>query len=493
MVLKEFKPLVIVHHNIKTPIHTLAFSDNSATIKTDWLHVQREGQPADTHLCYFFCALLNGLAVMRCGAADTHQRLDDLSAAMRWVLQRTNNTDGQSENKLKVSVVQLGMPDNEWGAIEHQQWLLMRHSLLHEVTGPYVNMPSPFFFLQASAEESTTMHLKMIHKLSRQINCMSWLHYSDWIEAEMRRIAHAMAYDALDQYQLAASIADFSHEVESLFLHDYRQQIREATLVLGDAEFEAAPSAGSIDYQALTQMQKRVININSDIFANLQRQAAILGYMVERIALIELSHPEILKLKQAAVLFRTLLESQTDPFGSKRIAWGKQLLLHCLLDAHLNVTSLVTCSLDQERATFVFAIKVAVLQVIQQLGYTAMFELAIHWDETVIMANQLIAQKGMNALEDWLREVETSSVKQHIATLRFLRQYILGNLHSLALPRTVICLEEGRVNSEYLNFLPAHIILDKQEIPFVLYDTSGVPTHLSEKGQQLMARLLAVF
>lgn len=492
MVLKEFKPLVIVRHDVHTSMHSLAFAEGPEAIKADWVHVQREGQAADPHLCYCFCALMKGGAVMRCGPADSDQRLDDLSAALSWIQGRAEIIPGAPAAKVRVSVVQLGMPDSEWETIELQQWLLMRHPLLHQVTGPYVNLPSQIFFQQAS-EDTVTLQLKMIHKLSRQINCMGWLHYSDWIAAEMRQILNAVAYDALDEYQLVASIEDYSHEVASLFLNEYRQQIKEATLLLGNAEFGAESTGVNPDYQVLAEMQKKVISINNDIFANLQKQSAILSYMVERIGLIEAPHPEFVKLKEAAAVLGILLESQTDPFGGKRIAWGRQMLLHSLLDIHFHVTSLVTCSLDQERAAFAFAIKIAILQLVQHLGFTALFELAIHWEETIFAANQLALQKGLQALEDLQEESIEPSSRQRLGTLRFLRQYVLANLHALALPRTVICLEEGKVSSEYLNFLPSQVILDQKKIPFVLYDsTTGVPTHFSEKGQQLMARLLAV-
>ena len=96
------------------------------------------------------------------------------------------------------------------------------------------------------------------------------------------------------------------------------------------------------------------------------------------IVAIEKLHPELIPLKGKIELFRRLMEPQVEVTEEPQ-SWIQQAILLQLLNGQLGVTSVVNGTEGVWRAGVLFALRLAVMQLLEKHLYSQVKALAIEW------------------------------------------------------------------------------------------------------------------
>jgi hypothetical protein len=359
---------------------------------------------------------------------------------------------------LRAVSLQLAMPDTEWDEISFQDYRFKEFSSKIDVTlsVAHLNHPTESLFLSSDETPRSLLSLKTIHKLSKQRNWEGWLYYSDWLDSEMNEIFKKFIPDAAEEFQLEAFLKDFTHEIHSSFLCEYRQECVSAMMKLGDLAQEKFPSSP----EGLV-LEKHFIKMCLELKTALISQCEILRNIERGIKRIEHFHPELIPLKNSVTLLLALLEPQVDLSNKGEPSWTKQLLLFGLLDKNLGVTTCLNSHLGLQRTSLAFAIRISLLQLLKLYPYEEVLSLVLKWDEPT--------------LADSLEKLR-----------HYFRQFVGHNIHHLCIPLTRNLEKkhvstEGKVGSFFLDALPHELVkLDPK---------TNLPIELSTRGRQLLQYL----
>jgi len=442
---------------------------------------------SSNHLLETTATWVSNHAILRTGQIDTLAKTSELELVIKTVHEETQKRGLNTLVPLRVSVIQVNVPDTEWDQVRQLHYLLAKHGL----HCAHFNLPTEPFFRHKNEESRSLLLQKTNNKLSRHLNTEGWLLYSDWLNQELEALFRTLQFDATEEYQLEASIKDFSHEMSSFLLQRDRHQMRKMILELGDHEFAKDPATSPLNYQEVLEFEKNLLKRRLDIQANLKHQHEVLEEAVAKIIKIERAHPELNPIKNISLLLKASLAVQTDFSGTPLISWGQQVMLLGLLDWHLGVISVINGTHGLNRTNIAFAVKLAIVQLIQHNPGQQVIDLALQWDETVPQINRKIAELGAKGFGEWLKDHSDQTLLHQRAELtEQLRHFVWENLRQLCvlIGKASMSFQEGLIaSSDYLQFLPAFDSEMEGFKEIVEYDKeTGLPTELRPYGQRLI-------
>lgn len=312
------------------------------------------GEKGVLHNCAV--ASLGGVTLVRCGLIDSEERLKELLSVV---------PEG------RLSILQACRPEIEWERVYGQHQQIIRYLPRGEVV--HLNAPMGGIFVAEDIEAPILRVVKAIDHLSKLHNVEGWATYADWIHEETEGAESCFEPTASEEFPLEGQLNDIHREVASPLLKSYREKI--ASLVLRMAQTDTA------DRQAmrlLISLEKELILYRGEVQRVLQTVCLRLRVAEAGIIAIEKLHPELIPLKEKIELLRRLMEPQVEVIEEPQ-SWIQQSILLQLLNAKLGVTSIVNGTDGVGRAGILFALRLAVMQLLEKNPYSDVKSLGIEW------------------------------------------------------------------------------------------------------------------
>jgi len=205
-------------------------------------------------------------------------------------------------------------------------------------------------------------------------------------------------------------------------------------------------------------------------------------------------------MHQKVSLMREVLGTQLGVAVVPRHDRGKEGMAIQLLNDLLGVTSAMNCKSGLDRTGFWHAIKLAMGNVIKNLGRDASFSLVQGWETKSRQVNQLINQMGIEKFNKWIQTEGSSEADEELKTdfkhIVEFRKSILSNMIRMGIPITIASTglagfkwHKGmQENLIPLNFLPPFVQVNGRAIQLVIYDNNGRPTGMTSSGRQLLTK-----
>lgn len=323
----------------------------------------------------------------------------------------------------RVVSVQLQKPESEYSAILWQHLCLQSDDTLQKIG--HLGLRSPPFFKKdfVALPDVTGMCT-----FAKALNSAGWLYYCDKFNEELEKIPFNL--DMLDIYQVEAKANDYSHEINSPILSGFRKKIS-ANLIRTATDIVHRDDKESIK-NSITSSEKELFKIRMAVQDNLQNICDCLFNLATHIETIEKPHPELISIKNTATILRILIEEDLNLDKPASMSWSRRMLLLCLLDRYLEVTSITDCAFDDGRTVISFAVRQAVAQLAMQGKMKALTTLALKWDGEIYRINECCSTKGTAEFEQWLHESkeEHSGLHQQAILVHQLRICTYKNLQN---------------------------------------------------------------
>lgn len=422
--------------------------------------------------------------LMRQGIIDTQAKAQEFLKALQEL---------SGNGALRVAVEQLGLPESEWEQITAEHillaWLTHNQGLSLQVA--HLNLPTQPLYTPKTAPAKSEFMLRAVAQLPKLQNVDAWETYCYWLHEEMEKILEKIPLESMDEYTLQALLLDFVHEVRASLLLSSEVDVAETLLKEG-----ALRKLLDVEYQGESiALEKILVKRRHEARDELVVQYETLGKMVSVIATIEKDHPEFISLKWQAMILERLLGSQLDhPLpGGWPGGWIEKLILLQLFHEALGIVSVVSCDTGWGRTHVAFAIQATVAILRQTRPMEKLLDMALHWNETVHLLDQAIAERGEHYL---------AGLNDNAMLVVHFRQLFVEVLERLCIPLTArsthvpdLQWHQGQVeNREVLDLFPPIATIDKegrsQRIRLIKpMIKSGEPKELTADGHHLLTRL----
>lgn len=416
--------------------------------------------------------------LVRMGIIDTQADVEELIA----ILGHLQQQDGLQQTRIVSQ--QLQKPESEYSAVLWQHLMLQSNDRLTHVA--HLDLRSiPVFKSEPPSKSQSVSNLGTFAKL---VNCDGWLRYCDWFYEELNKVPFYL--DMLDIYQVEAKAKDYAHEMESPILCNFRKQISE--IVSHTVKEIINSNDENLVKNTITESEKKLFKMRLAIQDNLQNICECFNGLVTYIETVETPHPELTSIKHEALILNSLIQEDLDLYIPSAMSWIKRMLLVSLVDSYFGVIPIINCAFEDDRTTVGFAIKLAVMQLVQQGRIKSLAKLALEWDQAILRINECCLEKGINEFEKWLRESNEHTELRHEALLvHQVRMCVYKNLQNFCFPfakssepLSQIELEKlaGNVSSDYLELIPE---------PFVVYNKDTFKAEaLTPEGVQRLRPIL---
>lgn len=261
-------------------------------------------------------------------------------------------------------------------------------------------------------------------------NTIGLLSYCDWFNEDLKQIPFWL--DRLDIYRVEARANDFSHEMGSFVLSDFREQIK--SLKQEAAHDLLCESDEKKNSAKLRVWQQRLFDTYMSMQDNLADICSALDKLVSYLDEVQNVHPELQKIKLRAVLLKALLAENMDISALRIMTWAKQILLLSLLDCLHGCTSIINSGSKNDRINLVAAIKMAVIHFYQTSNTAILADLFLNWDDVIERTNQQLCDNGLQQFEEWLKTNNKSDFHHKSFIAHQLRLCVFKHLQLFSYP-----------------------------------------------------------
>lgn len=409
-------------------------------------------------LCGFSSCENSSANLIRMGHILSLADVDELIAILDYLQQK--------EGRILPRVVsqQLQRPESDYSAILWQHLYLLSDSRLSNL-GHLDLRSAPILKPKVGLTLPGEQNLAILGKL---VNDDSWLRYCDWFNEELEKIPFNL--DMLDIFQVEARASDLAHEIKSPILLVFRKKIVE--IATQTATEVVHSTSDELIKGILTESETKLYKLRMSIQENLQNICECLVDLVKYIENVEKFHPELIPLKNQATLLNLLISEDLDFYYPSHMTWIRRILLLSLLDCLLGVVPIINCAFEDDRTSVGFAIKQAVIQLVQQGKMDSLLHLALNWDQAILRINACCLEKGIDAFEKWIREDiqenEDKELHQEALLAHQLRLCVYKNLQNFCFPfiqinesLSSINLEDivERIETDYLDLIPEQLVV----------------------------------
>lgn len=342
---------------------------------------------------------------------------------------------------------------HEYPAILWHTLLLNLDDRISDIS--HINILTPPFFVNNDRMSSTKKStMGVFAKLS---NFDGLLQYCDWFNEELKKIPFFL--DMLDLYRVQARVEDFSHEIESSILTNFRNKIREL-------KKEAAQKTFSQKNPNLAELEKNLFDLYLSIQENLKNICNSIDSLNLYIEEVEKPHPELRKIKKMGLILKELILEENVITYIEQSDWARKILLLSLLDCYLGVTPIVNHISNDDRSSFPFAIKMATNQFAINGKIKQLALLSLNWAEIIKEIHNCFCTKGPKDYEKWLKTHEESDLHHYATFLHYFRVTIFKNLQAFSYPfKKEIQISDGKLrelagncSNHFLDLLPESFI-----------------------------------
>lgn len=312
------------------------------------------------------------------------------------------------DSPLKLSVMQLGLPEKEWEACTAEHILLseMKQSQGLSFQVAHLNFPMPALY--HPKELDLEFQHKLTLKLSSWQNLDAWEIYSYWLHEEMESILERFPLESTEIYTLQAFLLDFIHEVRGSLLQSYDNDITDLLLQEGQLRQLLMHPIKNLKEDALL-LEKRIIKRRAKMKESLAIQSETLGKIFSTLAAIEKNHAELQRFKMQVRLLKNLLDAELN--GIVLSSVEKAL---CLFPLHeeLKIISSFSCATETHRSALLFGLYIALAVTSNKTSLDAVAAVALKPSDTLRTLFMNVIEKlcqGKEEIpwqEDWVVEKE---------------------------------------------------------------------------------------
>lgn len=347
----------------------------------------------------------------------SHVTIDSQEKAKSW-LKAAKELQGQPT--LRISVEQLGLPENDWDRITTEHiflaWLASQEGLSLQVA--HLNLPMRPLYTPKEELPPSEFLLRSIAKLPKLQNIDAWEIYCYWLHEVMERILETFHLESMDVYTLQALLLGFVREVRATLLMSEEADVTETLLQLGGVRglLEKKTEAESIS------LEKILVKRRGEEHEELTVQCETLSKIVPVIEAIEQSHRELGPLKWQASILQHLLGPQLDLATPLPIGWIERLILLQLIHEELGIVTSVSAD---ERAWVAFAVQLATAILREKHSLEELLDMALHWSKLVAGLDKAFLEHGVG-FEKYLNQKENLAEQ--------FRQIVVDVLERLCVP-----------------------------------------------------------
>lgn len=277
------------------------------------------------------------------------------------------------QNLLKIKknhkgfmIFQLENPQYEWGSLRKTHLLLHAADkfLPKDFLIIHLNFPTnPLVTTPQNAVSLVASEKALLDSFANEMNSEAWLSLSLELYASIKEILAHLKLEATDEYQLEALLKAYVVELDSLFLKPHVRMLAEA---LDKILYLEPSSPEALHYEAILITQRRYLN------EFLKSLSQLLREIVFSIESILEYHRELLSLYQKSVLLNLLIK---DHISELNLSLEQKWLLIQLLAEKLNFETLILGSPVNLRFREVFALKLALTELLQHYSFQEVLKL----------------------------------------------------------------------------------------------------------------------
>lgn len=276
------------------------------------------------------------------------------------------------QNLLKIKrnykgciIFQLEDPQYEWGSLRKTHLLLHAAGKLLPGDFSIIHLDFPTTPLEIPQKGALLVASEkaLLDTFAVEMNGEAWLSLTLELYDSFQEILDHLATEATDEFQLEANLKAFNVELDSLFLKPHVRMLDEA---LDKIVYLEPSSADALHHEAILITQRRYLN---EFLKNLSQ---VLEEVVVSLGSILENHSELLSLYQKSVLLNLLLEDHTN---KATLSLEQKWLLIQLLAEKLNFGTLILGSPSNLRFREVFALKLALSELLKQYSFQEVIKL----------------------------------------------------------------------------------------------------------------------
>lgn len=442
---------------VETRVRAYAFEVHSGNIKVHSDKVQNwEEHSERSSLSNCLVGTVGNASIIRSALIESKTMAEEL-------LQLLKQVDPLKETPIRFSSTLLNYVEGEGDAIQ------LQHARLQEFKGEsfspaVISFPLEKLYNAPKGVEIPKKLAMALEKFPRLLNAEAWIDYCKWFENQLSRLFADFRSVAVDAFTLEGHINDFKHEAVSPFLAKLRNRLRELYSAPSQTQ-EERPS-----YREMLLRERDMLLIRMELQKMLIAHRVSLVQIVRAIQSIEKSHPDLLPIKNTAMLLERLLADQVQLENTPLLSWGASQIILQLLDNQLGVISAIHGREGLGRVSAAFSLRLGILQLKQKYSLDDAIDLALHVDD-IPKLSKTHPQDNL-----WKRRSEL---------LKELQNIVFQNATDFSVPLTEInksrkSVEGLKENLAILQFLPEQLVKS---------DPNGRPLGLTEQGHQLMKRL----
>lgn len=321
-------------------------------------------------LGHCFGAIVNGTAIIRSEAVNTHTKAKQLVA----FAEQFNQQLSLSYRALRLSSMQLTNVREEW-THTHGQHAAFSRILLDQkgkVGIAHIGAPTEHVHYQIAKEYQSELTQLELIRVTRQFNSEACIQYCIWICEEIETLLRRFKPEASEEYTLQARFEDFCHEIRTPFLTDRIEELNKA-IAQEEALADDAPAS------KIKAFEKEIASNRLKLQQLMEYLSSILYEIPKVIDSIASVHPELADINIISKLAWLLMQGQLKPPETKGLSWGQLILLLQLLDQKLGVISAINGFKGLERTNLVFAIRLALAEIAPQYSDAGLLNNCLKW------------------------------------------------------------------------------------------------------------------
>ncbi|MCB1111127.1 MAG: hypothetical protein H7A37_07595 [Chlamydiales bacterium] len=455
-------------------------SNDSYVVSSDRVYTldSRELAPDVLQNCFVASC---GSIIIRTAAIDTRDKALQLVEVIKMIAPEKRS------GEWRIVSSQLAMPDQEWGLITAQQRQLLSFNLESDipVRCVHINIATEHFFFQSLEVRLPETSLRDLNLIARQENVEALATYCYWMSEEMEKTIRQFVQTDTFKYELEWRMKDFDHEARSAILKAVRTKIFDLLQKLGEAEKRIGTNQKEREeiHREMITIEKELIILKEELRQALEAQIELLIEVERSINRIVINYPELRPLAQAVSMLKTLLQSAIADKQIVELSWAGRMIVIQLLNDHLGAISVINCDTGLERTHMAYALRLAVVDIKQNVPLDTLLNLAVNWDRITKEANIKLHKEGLHADLTSEGQLLLEIRKKMLHYLHvFCKPIAACNPHSL-----LSTPHEGHLtNSDFLNCLPFEF--EGERLCF--YDSqTGKPTTLTKAGMKLLVKL----
>jgi len=285
----------------------------------------------------------------------------------------TNKSSKKITPSMRCCLTQLDLPLEGWSNIQQQYNLLLHASIDANITWVPFSLPTERLCIEKNPNRFTKYDQRTAASLVNRFNTKTWIAYCHWIADTIKECLDKFQFDDLEEYRLQARLEDFLHEIDSILLKNTQKNIDAALL----QEENLSPKE---DADKIFELEKAVVAERGKMQARLIVLWKLLKEILQEIDKIEEKHHELHLLKISCYLLHTLIGHHVSE--ENKIKWPQFVLFLQLLDQQLSVISAVRNEAADSRSSIIFAIRLALAELSQNVSIDELVDLSENWSES---------------------------------------------------------------------------------------------------------------